>query len=402
MNRRALNLSLLSLSAAPGLAFAQNTPGSIKVGVLTDLSGPFMDIVGPGSVEAARMAAEDAGGSVAGRRVEIVAADHLNRPDNAVSIARRWYDNEDVSVIADLPLSSVALAVQALGRDRKRISLVTASGSDALTNEDCSPYSIDWTFTASGLSAGTVKALLSQGHDSWFFITADYAFGHSLEAAASAMVRQAGGQVLGSVRHPVNSNDMSSYLLQARQSRAKVIAIASTGPDAQNVVKGAADFGLTAAGQKLAALLMYDSDVRALGLQAAQGLILTLAYYWDLDEGTRRFAERFFARRKVKPNMLHAGLYSAVSHYLKAVAATATTDPDPVMAWIRANPVNDFFARNGVVRQDGLMVHDMFVLQVKSLADSTGPWDILKPLQRIPGDQAFPPLSASTCKLLAG
>jgi branched-chain amino acid transport system substrate-binding protein len=401
MQRRTLNFSLLSLASGSSAAFAQTTQSPIKIGVLTDLSGPFMDIVGPGSVEAARMAAEDAGGSVAGRRIEIIAGDHLNRPDNALAIARRWYDNENVAVIADLPLSSVALAVQALGKDRRRVSLVTASGSDALTNEECSPYSIDWTFTASGLSAGTVKALLSQGHDSWFFITADYAFGHSLEAVASNMVRAAGGKVLGSVRHPVNSNDMSSYLLMARQSRAKVIAIASTGPDAQNVVKGATDFGLTAAGQKLAALLMYDSDVRALGLQAAQGLIITLAYYWDLDDGTRRFAQRFFERRKVMPNMLHAGLYSAVSHYLKAVAATMTTDADPVMEWIRANPVNDFFARNGVVRRDGLMVHDMFVLQVKGPQESKGPWDILKPLQRIAGDQAFPPLSASSCKLVA-
>lgn len=386
-------LPLAALLAAP--AAAQTPP--LRIGVLTDISGPFMDHVGENAVDAARMAAEDFGGMAAGRKVEIVSADSQNKPDIASGIARRWLDQEGVEVLVDVPVSSVALAVQAIARERKKVVLFSSALTDRLSNEECSPWSIQWMIDTNVLASGTVKSILQGGGDSWFFISADYAFGHSMERVAREAIEQAGGKFLGSVRNPTGTADMSSFLLQAQASKAKVIGIANFGPDFSNIVIGASQFGIVQAGQKLASLIVYDSDIRGLGLKTAQGLLLTTSFYWDLDEKTRDFSERFLKRRGVTPNMIHASIYSSVSHYLKAVQATGGSDSDRVIEWIRANPPNDFFARNATLRPDGLLQHDTYLMEAKSPAESTSKWDILKLVRTIPGEAAYAPLSASRC-----
>ncbi|WP_353181411.1 ABC transporter substrate-binding protein [Bosea sp. (in: a-proteobacteria)] len=384
----------------PTWAAAQQQTGPLRIGVLTDINGPFVDIVGENAVEAARMAAEDFGGTVLGRKIEIIGGDHQNKPDIGASIARRWYDTEQVEVILDVPVSSVALAVQSIAREKKKIVLFSSGLSDRLSNEDCSPYSAQWMLDTNVLARGTVKSILENGGDSWFFLTADYAFGHSMEAISKKLITEGGGRFVGSVRNPLGSTDMSSFLLQAQASKAKVIGIANVGQDFTNAVIGASQFGITAGGQKLASLIVYDSDIRALGLDVAQGLLLTTAYYWDLDDRTREFAKRFYDRRKTMPNMIHASIYSSATHYLKAVQATGGTDPDKVMAWMRANPVDDAFARGAKIRPDGLLQHDMFLMEVKKPSESTSKWDILKLVRRIPADQAYAPLAESRCPAL--
>lgn len=384
----------------PTWAAAQQQTGPLRIGVLTDINGPFVDIVGENAVEAARMAAEDFGGTVLGRKIEVLGGDHQNKPDIGSSIARRWYDTEQVEVILDVPVSSVALAVQSIARDKKKIILFSAGLSDRLSNEDCSPYSAQWMLDTNVLARGTVKSILEGGGDSWFFLTADYAFGHSMEAISKKLITEGGGRFVGSVRNPLGSTDMSSFLLQAQASKAKVIGIANVGQDFTNTVIGASQFGITAGGQKLASLIVYDSDIRALGLDVAQGLLLTTAFYWDLDDRTREFAKRFYERRKTMPNMIHASIYSSATHYLKAVQATGGVDPDKVMAWMRANPVDDAFARGAKIRPDGLLQHDMFLMEVKKPSESTSKWDILKLVRRIHADQAYAPLSESRCPAL--
>lgn len=384
----------------PTMAGAQQQTGPLRIGVLTDINGPFVDIVGENAVEAARMAAEDFGGKVLGRKIEVLGGDHQNKPDIGASIARRWYDTEQVEAILDVPVSSVALAVQSIAREKKKIVLFSAGLSDRLSNEDCSPYSAQWMLDTNVLARGTVKSILEGGGDSWFFVTADYAFGHSMEAISKKLITEGGGRFIGSVRNPLGSTDMSSFLLQAQASKAKVIGIANVGQDFTNAVIGASQFGITAGGQKLASLIVYDSDIRSLGLDVAQGLLLTTAYYWDLDDRTRAFAKRFFVRRKTMPNMIHASIYSSATHYFKAVQATGGVDPDKVMAWMRANPVDDAFARNASIRADGLLQHDMFLMEVKKPSESTSKWDILKLVRRIPADQAYAPIAESRCPSL--
>lgn len=387
-------LALLA-ALASGATLAQPVP--LKIGVLTDVNGPFVDIVGENAVDAARMAVEDFGGTAAGRKVEVLAGDTLNKPDVASVVARRWLDNEGVEVIVDVPVSSVALAVQAIAKERKKVVLFASALTDRLSNEDCSPWSTQWMIDTNVLAGGTVKAIVEGGGDSWFFLTADYAFGHSMERVARGMIEQNGGKVVGGVRNPIGVPDMSSFMLQAQASRAKVIGIANFGQDFANAVIAASQFGVVGGGQKLASMIVYDSDIRGLGLPVARGLLLTTSYYWDLDDQTRAFADRFLKRRGVTPNMVHASIYSSVTHYLKAVQASDGSDPDKVMAWMRANPPNDFFARNAKLRPDGLLEHDTYLMEVKDPSESKSKWDILKLVKRIPGDQAYAPLSASRC-----
>jgi branched-chain amino acid transport system substrate-binding protein len=387
---------LLALSASAGQAQSDASP--VKIGVLTDMSGPYADITGAGSVEAARLAVEDIGGTVAGRPVQVLVGDHLDKPDVGANIARKWYDIDKVDVIVDMPVSSVALAVQNIARERNKAVLFSGAGTDRLTNEDCARYSAQWAYDTTTLARGTAQAVVAAGGKSWFFLTADYAFGHSLEDAAAKVVKASGGEVVGDVRHPMNAPDLSSFLLQAQASKAQVVGLADVGPDLRGAVKGAKEFGLLAGGQRLAALLMFDSDVISLGLEATQGLNLTTAYYWDLNDDTRAFAKRFMAERHAMPNMIQAGVYSAVLHYLKAIQATHSTAPDQVFAWMRANPVHDAFTANGHLRNDGAMVHDMFLMQVKTPAESHDKADILKLVRRVDGSDAYAPLSESRCK----
>lgn len=379
-------------------ADAQTVP--LKLGVLTDITGPYVDLVGENAVEAARMAAEDFGPSAAGRKIEILAGDSQNKPDVASAIARRWLDNEGVEVLVDVPVSSVALAVQAIARERRKVVLFSSALTDRLSNEDCSPWSVQWMIDTNVLARGTVKSILEGGGKSWFFISADYAFGQSMERISRELIQENGGTFVGSVKNPLGTPDMSSFLLQAQSSKAEVVGIANVGQDFSNAVIGASQFGIVAGGQKLASMIVYDSDIRGLGLPVAQGLLLTTSYYWDLNDQTRAFAERFLKRRGVMPNMIHASIYSSVTHYLKAVAATGGSDPDKVMEWMRANPVKDAFTRDGRIRPDGLLQHDTFLMQVKTPAESTSKWDILKLVRVIPGEAAYAPLSASRCPSL--
>ncbi len=402
--RKSGTSALLAMPVIVGLmtgALAQSASPPLKIGVLTDMSGPFSDIVGAGSVEAARLALEDAGGTVGGRPVEILVGDHQNKPDIGSQIARRWYDLDGVDAIADVPVSSIALAVQSIARERNKVVLFSGPGTDRLSNEDCAPYSAQWSYDTNTLARGTASAVVAGGGKNWFFLTSDYAFGHSLEEAAARVVKSAGGQVAGAVRHPMNASDLSAFLVQAQSSKAQVIGLANVGPDLRNAVKGAGEFGLLAGGQKAAALLMFDSDVVSMGLETAKGLNLTTAFYWDLNDDTRAFSKRFFERRNAMPNMIHAGVYSAVRHYLKAIEATGSTAPDQVFAWMRANPVKDAFTQNGRLREDGAMVHDMFLMEVKSPAESKSKWDILKLVRKVDGNEAYPTLAESRCKTAA-
>ncbi|HET6518239.1 MAG TPA: ABC transporter substrate-binding protein [Geminicoccaceae bacterium] len=398
----AAGIAALALAAAAGAAGAQEISGNVvKIGVLNDQSGLYADLAGQGSVEAARMAVEDHGGSVAGAPVEIVSADHQNKPDVGSNVVREWLDVDEVDVVVDVPTSSVALAVNEVVREKDRVFLVSGAATTRLTNEDCSPNTIHWAYDTYALAVGTGKAVVEEGGDSWFFITADYAFGHSLEQDTANVVRASGGQVLGAVRHPLSTADFSSYLLQAQGSGAKVIGLANAGTDTTNAIKQANEFGITQAGQQLASLLMFISDVHSLGLDVAQNLLLTTGFYWDMDDDTRAFAERFHERAGQMPTMVQAGVYSAVAHYLKAIEAAGTDAADAVVAKMKETPVDDFFAKGGEIRDDGRMVHDMYLARVKSPDESTREWDYFEIVRTIPGDQAFLPLSESKCPLVS-
>jgi branched-chain amino acid transport system substrate-binding protein len=383
--------------AAHAQAPGQN---GVKIGILNDQSGVYADFGGKWSVEAAHMAVEDFGGKVLGKPIEIVSADHQNKPDLAVGIARRWYDVENVDAIMELTTSSVALAVQQLSKDKKKITIVDGAATTDLTGKQCTPYGFHWAYDTHALAVGTGGALVENGGDTWFFITADYAFGYALENDTGNYVKAKGGKVLGSVRHPLNSPDFSSFILQAQSSSAKVVGLANAGLDTANAIKQAAEFGVTQGGkQRIAALLFTLAEVHGLGLQAAQGLVLTEGYYWDLDDKARQFADRFMKRTGRMPNMVQAGTYSSVTQYLKAVQAAGTTDGDAVTKKMHEMPVDDFFARGGHVLPNGRMVHDMYLFQVKTPAESKGPWDYYKKLATIPGDQAFFSLKDSGCNL---
>ncbi len=383
--------------AAHAQSPAQN---SVKIGILNDQSGVYADFGGKWSVEAAHMALEDFGGKVLGKPVEIISADHQNKPDLAVGIARRWYDVEGVDAIMELTTSSVALAVQQLSKEKKKITIVDGAASTDLTGKQCTPYGFHWAYDTHALAVGTGGALVKNGGDSWFFITADYAFGYALENDTSNYVKANGGKVVGAVRHPLNSPDFSSFILQAQSSGAKVVGLANAGLYTLNAIKQAAEFGVTQGGkQRIAALLFTLAEVHGLGLQAAQGLVLTEGYYWDLDDKAREFANRFMKLTGRMPNMVHAGTYSSVTQYLKAVQAAGTTEGDAVTKKMHEMPVDDFFARGGHVLPNGRMVHDMYLFQVKTPAESKGPWDYYKQLATIPGDQAFFSLKDSGCNL---
>ena len=390
-------VTLLGLSAA---ATAQISGDVVKIGVLTDQSGNFSSLSGTGSVLAAEMAATDYGGTVAGKPIEIINADHQNKTDIGLQIARRWYDVDGVDAIVDVPNSAIVLGVQEIAKERNRVLLVSGGGTADLTGKACSPVGIHWTWDTYSFAVGSARALLEQGNDTWFFLTADFAFGAAMQRDATNVIESGGGKVLGAVKHPLQSADFSSFLLQAQNSGAKIVALANGGSDTINSVKQAAEFGLTEHGQKLAALAIYITDVHAIGLKGSQGLVLTTAFYWDRDDETRGWSRRFFARHGAMPTQAQAGVYSAVMHYLKAIAATGTDEARAVVTRMKATPVDDFFARGGKIRADGRMVHDMYLAQVKKPEESHYAWDYYTILRTIPGDQAFRPLSESECPLV--
>ena len=383
-----------------GTANAQISNDVVKIGVLTDMSSLYSDATGKGSVVAVQMAVADYGGKVQGKPVEVVSADHQNKADIGLTIARNWYDNEKVDAIFDVPTSSVALPISALTREKNRIHINSGGGSSDITGPACSPNTVHWTYDTYALSSVAGKAMVQRGEDTWFFITADYAFGMALERDAANVVKENGGKVLGDVRHPLNSSDFSSFLLQAQASKAKVVALANAGGDTTNALKQAAEFGLMKGGQKLIALLLEITDVHAIGLKDAQGLIMTDAFYWDRDDEARAFSNRFLEKVGHMPTMIQAGLYSATMHYLKAIDATGTDEAPKVMAQMRATPVNDFFAKNCKIRIDGRMVHDMYLFEVKKPAESKGEWDLYKLIATVPADEAFRPLDKGGCPLV--
>jgi branched-chain amino acid transport system substrate-binding protein len=373
------------------VAHAQVSDGVVKIGVLTDLSGPAATATGAGSVAAAQMAVEDFGGKVLDKPIEVISADHQIKPDVAAGIARQWYDTDQVDLIVDVPVSAVGLAVQQVANDRKKLFITHSTGTADFHGKFCSPYTMQWVFDTHALAVGTAQEVVKRGGDTWFFLTADYAFGHSLERDATQVIVQNGGKVVGSVAHPFATPDLSSFILQAQASKAKIIGLASGPPDNVNAIKLGGEFGVFAGGQQMAGLLVLITDVHALGLKAAQGLLLTTSFYWDKDDKTREWSKRFIAKIGRMPTMWQAGVYSSVIHYLKAIEATGTDDPLKVAAKMREMPVDDFFARNGHLREDGLMVHDLMLVQVKKPEESKYPWDYYKILTHIPGEQAFGP-----------
>jgi branched-chain amino acid transport system substrate-binding protein len=372
----------------------------VKIGILNDQSGVYADYGGKYSFEAAKMAIEDFGdATLLGQKIEIITADHQNKPDLAASIARRWYEVEGVDMITELTTSSVALAVQQLSNEKKKIDIVVGAATSRITGDACTPYGFHWAFDTHALAVGTGGALVKAGGDTWFFMTADYAFGYALEKDTSEIVTANGGKVLGSVRIPLNSSDFSSFLLQAQSSKAKIIGLANAGLDTTNSIKQAAEFGIVAGGQKLAGLLMTLAEVHGLGLQAAQGLVLTEGFYWDQNDKTRAFSERFMKRTSRMPNMIQAGTYSATLQYLKAVKAAGTKDSDAVAKKLKELPVDDVFAQGGKVLENGRMVHDLYLFEVKKPSESKKPWDYYKQLAVVPGDKAFPSAKDSGCPL---
>lgn len=390
------------LTASLGAAQAQTTGtlsnDALRIGVLTDISGVYADISGKGAVEAVKMAVEDFGGRMFGKTIEVVSADHQNKADVGAAKAREWYDS-GVDMINDLANSGVALAVAGVAKEKKRHAIVNNASNVGVTNAQCSPYTVHYAYDAYSLANGTGRAIVEGGGDTWFFLTVDFAFGIGLEQQVGDVVRSSKGRVVGAARHPLGTTDFSSYVLQAQASKAKIIGLASTGNDTINAIKAANEFGVTKT-QKLAALLLWIQDVHALGLPTAQGLQLTNAWYWDMNDETRAFARRYMQRVGQMPNMAHAGDYSSTLHYLKAVQAAGSDDPDAVSAKMREMPINDMFAKNGRIRVDGRMVHDMYLWEVKKPAESRYAWDYLKLVKTIPADQAFMPLSQSTCYLV--
>ena len=393
---------LLATAAATILATSAYAQGTdIKIGVLNDRSGTYADLSGEGSAVAARMAAEDFGAAAKGLNVEVVAADHQNKPDIASNVARQWIDEDGVDVIADVPTSSAALAVAEIVREKDKIFLISGAAASDLTGEKCSPNTVHWTYDTWSLAHGTGAAMVGQGGDTWFFLTADYAFGHALERDTAAVVEESGGKVLGAVRHPFPGQDFSSFLLQAQGSGAKVIGLANAGADTTNAIKQAHEFGITAGGQNLAGLLIFITDVHALGLETAAGLVLTEAFYWDLNDQTREWSKRFAEKHNgAMPTMVQAGVYASVLHYLKAVEAAGTKESKAVIAKMKEMPSEDPLFGKGQVRQDGRHVHDMYLFQVKNAADSKGAWDYYNVLATIPTDKAFRPLADGKCPLV--
>lgn len=372
----------------------------IKIGVLTDLSGPTSDATGPGSVTAAQMAVEDAGGRAAGFEIELVKADHQLKPDIGAQIARQWYNNENVDLIVDVPVSPIALAVQEVARSSGKIVITSGSGSSDFTGKFCSETGMQWVFDTYALARGSARSLVKDGKDTWFLIGQDNAFGSAVQRDLTELLTEAGGKVVGAVKHPFASSDLSSFVLQAQASKAKVVALASGPPDNINAIKTANEFQLVQSGQQLVSMLFFLSDVRAIGLPTAKGLVFLTGFYWDLDDDTRAWSQRFFKIQGKMPTEIQAGVYSSVRHYLKAVDAAKTKEPKVLAAKMRELPVNDFFAHGGALRKDGRLVYDQYLMQVKTPAESKGPWDLYKVLAKVPGSEAFRPADKSACSLL--
>jgi len=392
--KRLVAMLLAAVLLSPVAARADDT---VKIGVLADMSSLYADLGGPGSVVAVKMAVDDFGGTVLGKKIEVVSADHQNKPDVASSIARQWFDEQGVQMITDLTTSSVALAVQEIAREKNKIILINGAASSDLTGKACAPTSVHWVYDTTALANGTGAAVVKAGGNTWFFITADYAFGHALQSDTAAVVEANGGKVLGSVNLPLNTADFSSFLLQAQASKAKIIGLANAGGDTINSIKQAAEFGIVAGGQKLAGLLLFISDIHSLGLQTAQGLNLTESFYWDQDDQTRAWSKKFFDKTNKEPTMVQAGNYSATMHYLEAVKAAGTLDPAAVMKQLKSKPINDFVIRNGHIQDDGSLVHDMYLYEVKKPSESKGPWDLYKLISTIPGAEAFKRPHGNAC-----
>ncbi|WP_188608986.1 ABC transporter substrate-binding protein [Chelatococcus reniformis] len=391
--------AVLAAVAAP--AMAQVSDNVVRIGVLNDQSGPYADLSGPGSVVAARMAAEEFEGKLGGAKVEIVAADHQNKPDIGSTIVREWFDTRGVDAVADVPTSSVALSVQEVARQKQKIFLVSGAASEAMSGKACSPFSIHTADDTYALTHGTVKAAVENGADTWFFITADYTFGHLIEEQSRKLIEAAGGKVLGAVRHPQNTRDFAQYVLQAKASGAKAIGLANAGADTVNAIKQAGEFGLYAGGQRLVGLILFISEIKALGLKDAQGLLLTEGFYWDMNDEARAWSKRFEARFGRMPTREQATTYATIVHYLKGVASVGTDDPVKVMQAMKAAPMA-FFGQSGPIRADGRFVHDLMLYQVKSPEESKGEWDFYKPVRAIAGQDAFVPLDKSECPLVRG
>lgn len=385
-----------ALAVFMGATVAQPADGPVKIGVLIDLESTYADIGGLGAVEAVRMAVEDAGGSVLGRAIEVVFASGQNKPDIASSIAREWFDS-GVDVVTDLPTSAIALSVMNLATQKKKIALVTAAGSSDITGRACSPYAAHWTWDTYAMSKGTGEGIAKAGKKDWFFLTADYVFGQTLERDTAAIVTARGSRVVGSARHPLGTADFSSFLLQAQAVKPQILGLANAGTDMTNAIKQASEFGLRQSGVQLVALVAFLSDVHALGLKDAQGLLLTEAFYWDQDEATRAWSQRYFQRMKKMPSMTQAGAYSATAHYLKAVKALGSKDPDKVMAEMRRTPIEDFMTHGGQLRSDGRVLRDMYLFEVKRPDESNSEWDLYRTVSTIPAAEAFRPLAEGGC-----
>jgi branched-chain amino acid transport system substrate-binding protein len=398
-NMRIILLASAALVVSGLLVGAPASAQGVKIGILNDQSGVYADYGGKGSIEAAKMAIEDFGGSVLGQKIDLVTADHQNKPDLAGNIARRWYDSEGVDMITDLTTSSVALAVQGIAAEKKKIDIVVGAVTSAITGAACTPYGFLWARDTHALAVSTGGALVKTGGDTWYFITVDYAFGHAMEEDASSVIEAGGGKVLGHVLYPLNAPDFSSFLLQAQSSKAKIIGLANGGTDAVNSIKQAAEFGIVAGGQRLAAFALTAAEVHGLGLQAAQGLVLTESYYWDLNDRTREFGDRYYKRTGRMPNTIQAGTYSATLQYLKAVKAAGTKDSDSVVKKLKELPVDDAFASHGHVQANGRMVSDLYLFEVKKPAESKRDWDYYNLLATVPGDTAYLTAANSGCPL---
>lgn len=403
------SLAALGAALAACVAFAQPragvppstavSDGVVKIGLILDMSSLYADLTGEGSVTAARMAVEDFGGKVLGSPIQIVYADHQNKADVASAIAREWFDSQKVDMIADVAGSATALAVLEIARQRNKVVMFSGPGATSLTNQNCTPISMHWAYDSHALAVGTAQGVLKTGGDSWFFLTADYVFGHTMEKDASEVLRANGGRIVGSVRPPLNTADFSSFMLQAQASKAKVIGLANAGGDTINSIKSAHEFGITK-DQKLAAMLMFINDVHALGLRLAQGMLLTESFYWDMSGESRAWSRRYFERMKKMPNMVQAGEYSSITHYLKAVRATGTDDTAAVIARMKSTPVDDFFAKGARIREDGRLINDVYLFEVKKPEESQNPWDYYKLKATIPGKDAYIKTERSVCGLL--
>ncbi|MFS2005710.1 ABC transporter substrate-binding protein [Duganella sp. CT11-25] len=400
MKLKAITIAATAVCAF-GLSFAaqaQVSGDTIKIGMITDMSGLYTDIDGAGGAEAIKMAIADAGVVIAGKKVEFISADHQNKADIAASKAREWFDQQGVDMLIGGTNSGANLAMAKVAAEKKKIFISIGAGSARLTNEECTPYTVHYAYDTIALARGTGGAIVKQGGKSWYFMTADYAFGQSLEKDTSDVVKAAGGKVLGAVKHPLSASDFSSFLLQAQSSGAQILGLANAGGDAINSIKAANEFGITKK-MKLAGLLIFINDVHSLGLNLTQGMYLTDGWYWDQNPETRAWSKRYFEKMKKEPSMLQAGDYSAASNYLKAVKAVGTDDSDKVMAYLKANKINDMFAKNGVIRPDGRMVHDMYLMEVKKPSESKYPWDYYKVVATIPGDQAYATKAETKCSL---